>query len=208
MVDAAGERMVINHRGDALTRAPAFDPAWLDGADVLLTDPRCPAWADAALRGARARGIPSVLDGDTAARADLQRLAGLARWAVFSEPGLAAFSDASVDDALAQALALGAECAVVTLGAAGVRWRRPGQAPCSLPALAVAPVIDTLGAGDVFHGALAVALAEGLADRPAIQFAAAAAALKCLRADGVLGAPARAEVVQLLAAQAPANGET
>ena len=70
------------------------------------------------------------------------------------------------------------------------------------------PVIDTLGAGDVFHGALAVALAEGLADLPAIQFAAAAAALKCLRADGVLGAPARAEVVQLLAAQAPANGET
>ncbi len=209
LVDAAGERLIVNHRGNALSGAPAFEPEGLADADVLLTDPRCPAWAEAALRQARALAMPSVFDGDVAERAALQRLAGLAGWAVFSEPGLAAFADASLDDALAQALALGAGCAMVTLGAAGVAWRRPGQTTQRLPALAVAPVIDTLAAGDVFHGALAVALGEAqtqtqsgaVADAVLIRFAAAAAALKCLRADGVLGAPSRAEVEQLLAAR-------
>ena len=200
LVDAAGERLIVNHRGDALAKAPAFDPAWLDHADVLLTDPRCPAWAEAALRRARWLAIPSVFDGDVAERAALQHLAGLAGWAVFSEPGLAVFSDLGLDAALAQALSLGAGCAVVTLGEQGVAWRRPGQATCRMPAVAVAPVIDTLAAGDVFHGALAVALAEGQADAAAIGFAATSAALKCLRADGVLGAPSRAELTQWLAA--------
>ena len=61
-------------------------------------------------------------------------------------------------------------------------------------------MVDTLGAGDTFHGALAVALAEGQGDEQALCFAAAAAAIKCTRHGGVLGAPGRGEVLALLAA--------
>lgn len=198
VVDATGERLIINHRGNALSRAPAFDAAWLDHTDLLLTDPRCMAWAEAALRDARQRGLLSVLDADASPREDLQRLVGLAGWAVFSEPGCAAYADGTPEQAIAAALAAGAQVAVVTLGERGLVWQRAGKALQRLPAFAVEPVIDTTGAGDVFHGALGVALAEGQGDESALCFAAAAAALKCLQADGVLGAPRRAAVEQLL----------
>jgi sulfofructose kinase len=53
----------------------------------------------------------------------------------------------------------------------------------------------------VFHGAFALALAEGQDEAESPRFAAAAAVLKCTRFGGIAGAPGRAEVEQLLAAQ-------
>ncbi len=61
--------------------------------------------------------------------------------------------------------------------------------------------IDTLAAGDVFHGAFVLALAEGREETEAIRFAAAAAAIKCTRFGGITGAPGRAEVEALVAAR-------
>jgi sulfofructose kinase len=205
VVDAAGERLIINHRGSALAQAPAFDPGWLDGTDLLLTDPRCVRWSEAALNGARQRGLLSVLDGDASPRDDLQRLVGLATWAVFSEPGHAAYVDGTPEQAIASALNAGAQVAVVTLGERGLIWQRAGCPLKHVAAWSVAPVIDTTAAGDVFHGALGVALAEGQDDDGALRFAAAAAALKCLQPDGVLGAPRREAVDQWLRRAASAE---
>jgi sulfofructose kinase len=70
--------------------------------------------------------------------------------------------------------------------------------PAQLPAFEVHPVVDTTAAGDTFHGALAVALGEGRSDEQALRFAAAAAALKCLKPGGVAGAPRRPEVDRFL----------
>ena len=59
-------------------------------------------------------------------------------------------------------------------------------------------VADTLGAGDVFHGAFALGLAE---DRPiadVIRRASAAAALKCTRFGGRAGIPTVREVEAFL----------
>jgi len=64
----------------------------------------------------------------------------------------------------------------------------------------LAAALDTLGAGDVFHGAFTLALAEGKTEIAAMRFAAAAAGLKCARLGGSAGAPHRAEVDALLAA--------
>ena len=58
--------------------------------------------------------------------------------------------------------------------------------------------VDTLGAGDVFHGAFALAIAEGMGITDAMRFASAAAALKCTRHGGAFAAPDRAEVEALL----------
>jgi len=69
------------------------------------------------------------------------------------------------------------------------------------PAFAVRAV-DTLGAGDVFHGAFALAIGEGMPERRAVRFANAAAALKCTRFGGGRGgAPSRAEVERFLGEQ-------
>jgi sulfofructose kinase len=58
--------------------------------------------------------------------------------------------------------------------------------------------VDTLGAGDDFHGAFALAIAEGQELSEALRFASAAAALKCTRFGGALAAPQRLEVEELL----------
>lgn len=194
VVDAAGERQIFNHRGDAIARAHALDTRVLDGADVVLADPRWVAGADAALRWARARRVTAVFDADVAPAEDLRRLVPLAQWAVFSEPGLAAYAQpGDIEAGLRRALHDGCEVAVVTRGALSVLWMRGGGALQQLAVPEVAAV-DTTAAGDVFHGALAVALGEGMGERASLGFAAAAAALKCLRGPGVLGAPTRSQL--------------
>jgi sulfofructose kinase len=197
VVDARGERQIFNHRGDALDKAHALDVRQLEGARAVLVDPRWRAGALAALQWAKAHKVFSVLDADVAPRADLRLLVPAAQWAVFSEPGLASYAPgASLADALARALAAGAQVAMVTLGARGVMWTR-GQRMHTLPAFRV-QAVDTTGAGDVFHAALTIALSESDDEASAIRFASAAAALKCTQRYGVLGTPSRQQVEEYL----------
>ncbi len=84
----------------------------------------------------------------------------------------------------------------VTLGADGFLWREDG-AERRTPAPKV-KAVDTLAAGDVWHGAFTLALAEGQDVDSASRFANAAAAIKCSRGGGRRGAPTRAEVAALL----------
>lgn len=201
LIGARGERLIVSYRGTAL-EAPA---GWLrldqiGTACALLADVRWPQGAIAALRAARRCGIPSVIDADTAESATLQALAGEAEYAVFSEPGLACFAGAGdIEGGLRRALALGARFAAVTQGERGVFWIEAGQPEGlrHLPAFAV-PVVDTLAAGDVFHGAFALELARGQAPADALRFAAAAAAIKCTRPGGRSGSPSRDEVEEFL----------
>jgi ribokinase len=58
--------------------------------------------------------------------------------------------------------------------------------------------VDTTGAGDIFNGALGVALAEGRALRDAVRFANAAAALSVTRLGAQPSAPGRSEIERLL----------
>jgi sulfofructose kinase len=62
----------------------------------------------------------------------------------------------------------------------------------------VVTAVDTLGAGDVWHGAFALALAEGEDEPAAVRAASAAAAIKVTRHGGRAGAPTRAERDALL----------
>ena len=85
----------------------------------------------------------------------------------------------------------------VTDGANDVLWLDDGELR-QVPAFEV-DAVDTLGAGDTFHGAFALMLAEGSPNATAMRFAAAAAALKCTRFGGSSSAPTRAEVEAFLA---------
>ena len=83
---------------------------------------------------------------------------------------------------------------MVTDGARGVSWIEDG-ALRHFPAFAV-DAVDTLGAGDVFHGAYALTLIEGMSAHEAGRFACVAASLKCETFGGRIGAPDRAHVLQ------------
>ncbi len=181
-VDADGERQVVSFRGERLDDSPDLI-AGAPPVDAVLADTRWVPGNLAALELARARGIPGLLDAE--APIDPALLA-TASHVAFSRQGLGSLADGSPAEALA-ALDLAA-WACVTDGAEGVHVRGGPH----IPAPRIDPV-DTLGAGDVWHGAFALRLAEGAEEGEAIRFANAAAALKCTRAWGREGCPTRAE---------------
>lgn len=94
------------------------------------------------------------------------------------------------------ALGFGPRIVVETQGEAG-SFSFSGEQRFHTPAFAV-EVLDTTGAGDVFHGAYLVALLHGWDPGVAAQFAAAAAALKCSKLGGRRGIPTFVETVEFL----------
>lgn len=199
IVDAAGERLIVNHRGERLDADPSWLPlAEVATADAVLADLRWPEGALALFQAARASGVPTVLDIDADPGRMLADLLRLADHAVFSSVGLGEFAPgADPVDALAAARAAGARQAGVTQGADGFLWLDAGGAPHRQPGFAVRAV-DTTGAGDAFHGAYALAIGERRTVAQAARFAAAVAALKCTRPGGREGLPTRAEALAFL----------
>lgn len=100
-----------------------------------------------------------------------------------------------------------AECARALLDKrriAGVTWGDKGSwfatsdgAEFHVPASKV-DVVDTNGAGDVFHGAFAFGLNQGWDAERCARFASAVAALKCTKLGGRAGIPTRSEAEALL----------
>jgi sulfofructose kinase len=197
MVDAAGERMIVNHLDPALPEATDWLPVPArSGASAVLADLRWPGGAAAALAAARAAGIPAVLDADKPIPRNAAALAA-ATHVAFSAEALADYTGMldPVAGLRSAATSLPGWCCV-TVGAAGVYVLDGGELT-HFPGHLV-PVVDTLGAGDVWHGAFALGLAEGMDEPTAVRFASAAAALKVQRRGGRAGAPVRAEVDEFL----------
>ncbi|MCZ8547536.1 sugar kinase [Mesorhizobium qingshengii] len=207
LVDAQGERIIVPFYD---SRAQA-DPEALPAADVsafdaMLVDVRWPGAAALALKAARAIGRPAILDADTASSDVLEQLLPLASHIVASEPAARILCNRDLDPRQAcEALARRTDAFVaVTGGAAGTWWFDRAAGSSRHVAAPKIKAVDTLAAGDVFHGAFAVGLAEAMPVEQALRFASAAAALKCLRFGGRLGAPDRAETLAMVAATWPA----
>ena len=92
-----------------------------------------------------------------------------------------------------EALYRGGGLVARTLGRDGAVLYRAGREVAHTPVFDV-PVIDTVGAGDTFCGALAVALAGGMRDAEALRFASASAALAVTRPGAQPSLPWRDEV--------------
>ncbi|MBN9444269.1 PfkB family carbohydrate kinase [Bosea sp. (in: a-proteobacteria)] len=198
LVDAQGERMVISHSDPAMPEDAGWLPRALpEGAGAVLADTRWGEGALAALRLARGAGRPGVLDGDR--KPPHPDLVAAASHVAFSQQALREVSgEEDPRLGLARIARDASTWIAVTLGKEGVlHW--DGEVRHS-PAFVV-ETVDTLGAGDVWHGAFALALAERRGEVEAIRFASAAAALKCTRFGGRGGAPGREEVERFLAEQ-------
>ena len=112
--------------------------------------------------------------------------------------GLAVRSEAAAGKAADALLARGVQNVIITLGARGA-FVAGSQGRALVTGYKVEPV-DTTGAGDVFNGTLAVALAEGKSLAEAARFASAAAAISVTRLGAQTSAPRRNEIDRLLAA--------
>lgn len=192
-IDDKGERQIANFRGEGL-QLDVGTFANIGELDAVLVDTRIPEAALAGLELARSRKIPGVLDGE--APID-PRLVEIASHVAFSRQGLeATMPGQHPDEAL---LTLANRCGnwvCMTDGANGTRYGGP-DGILHFPAFKV-DAVDTLGAGDVWHGAFALALGEGMTEDDAVRFASAVAALKCTRTGGRSGTPDRNLVSQFL----------
>ena len=97
----------------------------------------------------------------------------------------------------------GVETVLITLGAKGA-FVSSRKFNGIVPGFSVTPV-DTTAAGDVFNGALAVAISEHRPLPDAIRFANAAAALTCTKVGAQAAIPTRAQVEALLNIHPPAH---
>ena len=198
LVETSGERAIIGDV-DAKLHAipPVLDLAGVAKAQAVLADVKWPAAAEQVLGEARRLGVPTIVDIEPAAAGNHDRLVPLADHAIFGQAGLAVYAGTDDPDAgLKIAFTRLGKIVGVTLGADGVRlWSAAGAVAIPSPQVTV---VDTTGAGDAFHGAYTLAIAEGQDLIAAAKFATAVAALKCTQPGGRAGLPNRAEVERFL----------
>jgi sulfofructose kinase len=205
MIDPSGERTIVTFRDPELWKVHLPDAdTLLDDCDAILTESRCAAFCTDLCAEARRRGIPVIVDVDRAMSLREGLLTASSHLVFSSEPLQETAGVADDGEALKKIARLTQSFLAGTRGAQGTIWLDEHQTLQQTPAFPV-HTVDTLGAGDVFHGAFALAITEKQDLRAALRFASAAAALKCTRFGGAFAAPQRAEVEALLSQGQPAS---
>jgi len=150
VTEKTGDRAVISVNATHLRIPPqALDTSRIDHASILLVDGHHMDICTKAATHARSKGIPVVLDGGSW-KDGTNELLSAVDIAVCSEDFLPpqCQSRGSVIEYL---IAFGVSAAAVTAGHKPIRYAsRTGSGEIPVPAVRVA---DTLGAGDIFHGA-------------------------------------------------------
>jgi sulfofructose kinase len=198
MVKPDGSRSLVNYRKpESFLAAESVDFSSIN-ARVILFDGHEPNISPALAQSARQQGVITLLDAGSI-HPGTEELAGLVDYLVCSESfGLGFTGESNEERALEKLLAY-APNVIITLGHRGLVWKN-GQGSgredtCSIKA------VDTTGAGDVFHGALAACLAEKREWRESLAYASAAGALCCMKIGARLGIPGKAEVEEFMASR-------
>ena len=205
-VDAFGENSIAVASGANAYLFPADVLAAekaIATADILLVQLETPiATVQAAVEMAASHGVKVILNPAPAQHLRDELLQHLA----FLTPNesetelLTGVKVASIQDAQVAAgvlLKRGVGNVIITLGAAGALVAN-NNAIRHIPGFKVDPV-DTTAAGDVFNGALAVAIAEDMPVEKAVRFANAAAALAVTKPGAQPSAPHRQEIEVMIA---------
>lgn len=199
-----GERTIFHRRANRPSSSPPVpDLSLLASCSVLLIDAYYPDLALAAARVARAHRIPVIADIIPAP----EHVELLREVDVLIAPRHFAADigkEHEPEAALDVIHAYGPTTAVITLGADGWVYSGPEGRGCDT-AYEI-DVVDTTGAGDVFHGAYAFALAGSASTRECCRFAAAVAALKCTMPGGRAGIPDLAHARALMASRSAGSG--
>ena len=201
VLDPKGEKLVIAHYDPITQTAPDALPfSDLGDFDAVLSDTRWPEASVMALMAAREAGLPAILDADVSPLTVLEKLMPLASHIIASQSGAKIISGSSValDHAVAR-ISFKYNCfAAITAGSEGVYWHDPSQGGVRYTKAIKVESIDTLAAGDVFHGVFAFAIGAGMPLEDSIRHSVAAAALKCKKFGGRLGSPSYSETVAIL----------
>ena len=202
LVDADGERTVLCRRDERLALQPSdLNRDWIVNARILHVDGFDTAAATLAARWARAAGIPVVADLDEIYPAVEDLIENIDYLIVSRDFPLRLMRENDLDKALRRMQRrFGCRLTAATLGTDGVlAW--DGEDMHHSPARQV-PVIDTTGAGDIFHAGFIYGLLQDWTLRQQLEFACAAAAMNCT-ATGARGGICPVEAIETLMATAP-----
>lgn len=178
VTESSGDRAVVG--GDAVgMQAPAPDSevigSVLGGADVVLVDGHHPEVSVTVARAAHVAGIRVIVDAGRWKPSMAQVIPAATDVVASADFRMPESLDS--DDTAARLVAAGAPTVVVTDGPHPIRWWCGSES--GVIAAEAVDSVDTLAAGDVFHGAYAFAAANGLASDAAIAFASKVAAVRC-----------------------------
>ena len=197
LISPDGDRTIVNRTDPGLwSAAPPPTTDDLQGSDAVLVDVRWPAGAASAIRHAAAMGIPSIVDCDATDQPIDESVLRDATYVVFAESAMGQRGLRPNASGVQEAASRWGITAAVTKGSEGALWSDGGPAR-HVPAFSVR-AIDTLGAGDVFHGAFAVGIARGQDTESSLRFASGAAAIRCARGGGRRGIPDGDELTAFL----------
>lgn len=186
-----GKRSIIDYRAPSALAPPNCTTLDAFPARVLLVDGHQPLLSLALVEAARTLGIPSVLDAGSL-NDGTQLLYNQVDYLITAEKFIKQYSGEDDPRTALATLEGAASFIAVTWGAEGVYWQdQHGQH--HTPAFDIEPV-DTTGAGDAFHGAFALGLAEGLTPKINMRRACAAGALTCLNIGARRALPTRQSV--------------
>jgi sugar/nucleoside kinase (ribokinase family) len=182
----------------------SFDRMGADDADLdrltdctcLLVDSHHMQAATAAAKRARQQAVPVVLDAERP-QEGLMELMGTTDYVIIPAHLCATLGDGDEEAGQEHILKSGAKTLVLTRGADGADAYTGGDA-IHQPAFDVPHVVDTTGAGDVFHGAFARGVSIGYDLEENLAFASATAALSTTALGGRGHLPSRAEVRALI----------
>ena len=198
MVKPDGSRALVNYRKpESFLAAGSVDFSTID-AGVILFDGHEPHISPALAKSARQRGIITLLDAGSI-HSGTEELAGLVDYLVCSESFGLHFTGQTTEERALKKLASYAPNVIITLGERGLVWKN-GEGSGHEDTYKV-KAVDTTGAGDVFHGALAACLAQRMEWRESLASASAAGALCCTKIGARPGIPTKEEVEEFLARQ-------
>jgi sulfofructose kinase len=202
LVDRRGERTVLCRRDERVTLRPEeLKREWIVNARALHVDGHDTAAATLAASWARAAGVPVVADLDDiypGVDALVEKIDYLVASRDF--PGRLT-GESNLKTALREIQTrYGCVLTAATLGPDGVlAW--DGDRFHYAPAYRV-PVVDTTGAGDIFHAGFIYGLSQGWALERQLDFSCAAAALNCMH-EGARGGIRSVEAIETLMATTP-----
>ena len=202
LVDAGGERTVLNLRDPHLQLQPAdLDRSWIVNARAVHVDGLETAAATLATGWARQAGIPTVADLDELYPGVEDLIANIDYLIVSRDFPFMLTGERNLEKALQLIKRrFGCTLAAATLGEQGVlAW--DGAQFHSRAAYHV-PVADTTGAGDIFHAGFIYGLLQGWPLSRQLDFACAAAALNCT-ATGARGNIGTVDAIEKLMDTAP-----
>ena len=189
-----GKRTIFWTRGSLPPLgATEIDLGVLDGAGWVVIDGHQPAAQVRIAEEARARGLKVVLDAGTL-REGMGDLVPLSHVLIASERFATEVAPAAeLESTLEELRKMGPDVCVITMGSEGCIGS-DGTRVAREPAHEV-DVVDTTGAGDVFHGAFLYGMVQNWPVERCLRFASVAAALKCRALGGRAGIPSLEEVL-------------